>query len=73
MPFSLKKGPTPKTHSFYHGTTAVNFHGSLMWNNLPVVVKSNNSLFEFKMKLKILEILIGVRYFILFCDLVGIF
>ena len=53
MPYSLRKGPTldlPKTHSFYSGTNAVHFRGSLMWNNLPAVVKSSNSLFEFKNK-----------------------
>ena len=61
MPYSFRKGPTlglPKTHAFYYGTNAVRFRGSLVWNNLPVVVKTRNSSFEFK--LKILEILIAV-------------
>ena len=51
VPYNLRKGPTlglPKTHSFYYGTNAVHFPGSLIWKNLPVVVKSSDSLFEFK-------------------------
>ena len=42
----------PKTHSFYYGTNAVHFRGSLIWNNLPAVVESSDSLFEFKNKIK---------------------
>ena len=37
MPCNLRKGPTlslPKTHSFFYGTNAVHFHGSLIWNNI---------------------------------------
>ena len=59
--YNLRKGPIlglPKTHSFYYDTNVIHFRGSLIWNNLPAVVKSSNSLFEFKIKLKILEILI---------------
>ena len=55
MPFNLRKDPTlglPKTHSFYYGTNAVHFRGSLIWNNLPAVVKFTNSLFEFTNKIK---------------------
>ena len=51
---NLRKGPIlglPKTHSFYYGTNAVHFRGSLIRNNLPPVVKSSNSLFEFKNKI----------------------
>ena len=55
-PYNLTKGPIiglPKTYSFYFGTNAVHFHGSLIWNNLPAVVKkSGDSLFEFKNKIK---------------------
>ena len=61
MRYNLRKGPAlglPKAHSFYHGTSAVHFRDSLIWNNLPVVVKSSDSLFKFKNKIKILEILI---------------
>ena len=46
MPYNLRKGPTlglPKTHSFYYGTNAVYFRGSLIWNNLPAAVKSSDS------------------------------
>ena len=55
MPYNLRKGRflgLPKTHSFYYGTNAVHFRGSLIWNNLPAVVKSSDSLFEFKNKIK---------------------
>ena len=51
IPYNLRKGLVfglPKTHSFYYGTNAIHFRGSLIWNNLPAVVKSSNSLFEFK-------------------------
>ena len=53
--YSLRKGPTlglPKTHSFYYSTNAAHFSCSLIWNNLPAVVKSSNSLLEFKNKIK---------------------
>ena len=52
--YDLRKGPLlglPKTHSFYYGTNAIHFRGSLIWNNLPAVVKSSDSLFEFKNKI----------------------
>ena len=55
MPYNLRKAPflgLPKAHSCYYGTNAVHFRGSLIWNNLPAVVKSNDSLFEFKNKIK---------------------
>ena len=56
--------------------------GSLIWNNFPVVVKSSNSLFEFKNEFKDIgntdrRCLIcrdtWLWCFILFCDLVGIY
>ena len=64
MTYSIRKGPTlglPKTHSFYYSANAAHSRGSLMWNNLPAVVKSSDSLFEFKKnkKLNILQILIA--------------
>ena len=55
MPYNLRKCPTlglPKTHSFYYNMNAVHFRGSLIWNNLFAVVKSSNSLFEFKNEIK---------------------
>ena len=58
MPYNLRKGPflgLPKVDSFYYGTNAVHFRGSLIWNNLPAVVKSSDSLFEFKNKIKNIE------------------
>ena len=53
--YNLRKGPIlglPKTHSCYYGTNAIHFRWSLIWNNLLTVVKSSNSLFEFKNNLK---------------------
>ena len=61
MPYNLRKGPflgLPKAHSFYYGTNAVHFRGSLIWNNLPAVVPAIHYL-NSKIKLKILEILIA--------------
>ena len=61
MPCNLRKGPIlslAKTHFFYYGTNAIHFRGSFIWYNLSANVKSSNSLFEFKNKLKILAILI---------------
>ena len=55
MPYNLSKGPIlglPKTHSFYHGTNAIDFCGFLIWNNLTAVAKSSDSLFGFKNKIK---------------------
>ena len=55
MPYNLRKDPTlgsSKIHSFYYGTNAVHFCGSLIWNNLPAAVKSSDSLFKFKNKIK---------------------
>ena len=55
MPDNLRKGPflgLPKTHSFYYGTNAVHFRSSFIWNNLPAVVKSSDSLLDFKNKIK---------------------
>ena len=54
MPHSLRKAPTlglPKTHSFYYGTNPVHIRDTLVWNNLPAVLKSSDSLFEFKDKI----------------------
>ena len=55
VPYNLRNSPVlnlPKTHSVYYGTNAVHFRGSLVWNALPVDVKSSNSLYEFKNKVK---------------------
>ena len=51
----FKKGPIlglAKTHSFYYGTNVSHFRGSFIWHNLLAVVKSSDSLFEFKNKIK---------------------
>ena len=42
----------PSTQSTYCGTNAIHFRGSPIWNNLPAKVKSNNSVFELKTKIK---------------------
>ena len=55
LSYSLRKGPIlnlPKTQSTFYGTNTIHFRGSLIWNNLPVKVKSSNSVFEFKTKIK---------------------
>ena len=49
------KGPilnVPRTQSIYCGSNTVHFRGSLVWNNLPAEIKSSNSVFEFKTKVK---------------------
>ena len=53
--WNLRKGPIlnlPSTQSTYYGANAIHFRGSLMWNNLPAKVKSINSVFKFKTKIK---------------------
>ena len=48
---NLRKKPIlnlPRTQSTYYGTNAVHFRSSLLWNK----VKSSNSVFEFKTKIK---------------------
>ena len=55
LPYNFIKGPIlnlPRTQSTYFGTNAVHFRGSFVWNNLKVKVKSSNSVFEFKTKIK---------------------
>ena len=38
--------------SFYYSTNAAYSRGSVIWNNLDVVKSNNESLFEFKNKIK---------------------
>ena len=55
LSYNLRRGPIlnlPRTHSIYYGTNAIHFRGPLTWNNLPAKVKSSNSVFEFKTKVK---------------------
>ena len=55
LSYNLRKGPIlnlPRTQSTYYGTNTIHFRGSLIWNNLPAKVKSSNSVFEFKTKIK---------------------
>ena len=55
LSYYLRKEPilnAPRTQSTYCGTNAVQFRDSLVWNNLPTEVKSSNSVFDFKTKVK---------------------
>ena len=55
LSYNLRKEPIlnlSKTQATYYGTNAIHFRGSLTWNNLPAKVKSSNSVFEFKTKIK---------------------
>ena len=55
LSYNLRKGPIlslPRTQSTYYDTNAIHFKSSLIWNNLPAKVKSSNSVFEFKTKIK---------------------
>ena len=57
MPYNLRKGPIlclQKTHSFSYSKNAIDFRGFLIWNNLPAVVESSDSLFKFKNRIKII-------------------
>ena len=48
----------PRAQSTYCGTNAVNFRDSFVRNNLLAEIKSSNSVFKFKTKVKIWKILI---------------
>ena len=55
LSYNLRKGPIlnlPKTQSTFYVTNVIHFRGSLVWNSLPAKVKSSNSIFEFKTKIK---------------------
>ena len=53
MPYSLGNLAYQKlVHLLWYECSAVHFRGSLIWNNLPAVVRSSDSLFEFKNKIK---------------------
>ena len=55
LSYNLRKRPIlilPRTQSTYYGTNAIHVRDSLIWNNLPAKVKSSNSVFEFKTKIK---------------------
>ena len=52
---SFRKGPILNlqiTQPTYYDTNVIHYRGSLVWNNLPAKVKSSNSVFEFKTKIK---------------------
>ena len=62
MPYNLSKGPIlglPKTHSFYHGTNAIDFCGFLILNTLLLLQSPAIHYLDSKIKPKILEILIA--------------
>ena len=53
--YNLRKAPilnVIRTQATYYGTNAVHFRSSLVWNNLPGEIKSNNSVFKFTTKVK---------------------
>ena len=55
LPYNLRKGPClnlPRAQSTYYGTNVIRFRGSLIRNNLLAKVKSSNSVFKFKTKIK---------------------
>ena len=58
LSYNLRKGlilNLRRTQSTYYGINAIHFRSSLIWNNLPAKLKSSNSVFEFKTKVKNLE------------------
>ena len=60
LSYNLRKGSIlnlPITQPLYYGKNAIHFRGSLTWNNLPDKVKSSNSVFEFKTKIRNLGII----------------
>ena len=55
LPYNLRKGSIlnlRRTNAPYYGTNAVHFKGTLIWNNLPAVVKSSQSLCKFNRKIE---------------------
>ena len=53
--YYLRKRPIlnlPRIKSTYYGTNAIHFRGSLIYCNLPANIKSSNSVFECKTKIK---------------------
>ena len=49
------KGPSlnlPRSQSTYYGTNTAHDRGSVVWKNLSANIKSSNSVFEFKNKVK---------------------
>ena len=55
LSWNIREGATltlPGNQPTYYGTNAIHFRSSLIWNNLPAKIKSSNSVFEFKTKIK---------------------
>ena len=49
--YNLRKGPSlvlPKAQTTYFGTNTSHFRGSLIWNNLPNIIKNSTSVLDFK-------------------------
>ena len=49
--YNLRKGPSlvlPKAQTTYFGTNTSHFRGSLLWNNLPNIIKNSTSVLDFK-------------------------
>ena len=54
IPYNLRNGDIcilPPAQSSHYGINSVQFRGSLLWNNLPILVKKSVSVKEFKQKL----------------------
>ena len=55
LSYNLRKGPilnVPRTQSTYYSTNAFHFGGCVVWSNPPAEIKSSNSVFEYKIKIK---------------------
>ena len=58
MPYNLRNGyslKVPSTNCTYYGIYSVRFRVCLLWNQLPLSIKQNQSLLEFKSKMKTLR------------------
>ena len=55
IPYDLRKGIKiflPINKSFRLGLNSIHSRGSILWNNLPSSIKNNQTINEFKVKLK---------------------
>ena len=55
VPYHLRRGSVlfiPPARSKMYGTSSVHFRGSLIWNNLPNLVKCSRPISEFKSVIK---------------------
>ena len=55
LPYNLRKGSIinlPRINPTYYDTNTLHFRATQIWNNLPAVIKSSETLDEFKRKIK---------------------